>query len=230
MIDVLVGLSEEELARAAGLVRERERHMAEDRRHVQRLVSRSASSLDGDGDDSDDRHQIAPIKHRVFSLLLKRRWATSLFMDFLYLGILPFVLWLFSAAPNWVQGGHPETQELIVQVLLSWMGPMSVIIGCFYLDLPNWIRFLRWQQHSCVLHGSEAMIDSIVGLLGQSTMFVVPFTCLCLSTGLWEYVNFSIGLEVSSFMIATNIFSTFLLIFQVRRDRRMSRQWREVSF
>ncbi|GMH68075.1 hypothetical protein TrST_g11425 [Triparma strigata] len=215
MIDLLVSLPEQSVLKASGLVREREHKKSQESKDERNVLNTmfSESTLGGSNVGvGGGRQMMAPLRHRVFALLLKRHWGThkkELVMKLIMLPVLP---WTICALPNFVKGGRPEPQELIVQVLLSWMGPIACIIGSFYMDLPNWIRFLRWQQHSCVLHGNEAMIDGLLGYLGQSTLFVVPVTVLCLNTGFWQIMDWWKTIEVVAFMVATNFFTTLTIV------------------
>jgi ABC-type multidrug transport system ATPase subunit len=227
LMDILQALTEEQILHAAELVRSREMEHNMSRKEFRKMMGGSKNSLrwslnsgissggsnaalDSEKDDSETA--IAPRFHRINALFLKRYWGVTVGEHLGELVFIPFVLWCICALPNWWRGGQPEAQELIVQVLLSWMGPMTMVIGTFYADLPSWMRFLRWQQHSCVLSGSEAFSDVLVGFVGFGCLFQFIVTTLLLTSGLRQIYDFQMLFRVCAFMNGTCMFTVLTIV------------------
>jgi hypothetical protein len=155
---------------------------------------------------------MADARHRLLALTYKRHWGTSGTELLLFLVGLPLINFVICALPNTARGGNPEAQELIVQILLSWMGPLAGIVGCFFIDLPAWIRFVRWSQHSCILKGDEAVLDAILGYLGYASLFIMPMSSIFLYYGLYEVADSDTIHYVTAFMESTCLLQTLILV------------------
>uniref|UniRef100_A0A7S2VVU3 ABC transporter domain-containing protein n=1 Tax=Triparma pacifica TaxID=91992 RepID=A0A7S2VVU3_9STRA len=201
LMDIVVGMKPLEIKKSAALVRERE-HKS------QITLERSlgpTSSMIG--------QPMAQKRHRLMALTYKRHWGTSSIELILLLGFLPVVNFVICALPNYAAtGGSPEAQELIVQVLLSWIGPLVCVLGCFFFDMPSWMRFLRWCQHSCILRGDEAVIDAVFGYLGYASIFIMPTSAAFVYLGFSQIADTAMVTYVVAFMEATCLLQTLVLV------------------
>jgi len=97
-----------------------------------------------------------------------------------------------------------------------------MVVGTFFNEMPMWMRFLRWQQHSCVLGGGEALGDALIGLLGYAAIFQFICTPILLMTGLSQIADNSMLYRVLAFMMSTAFVTVLsigaMLSWAIRRD------------
>jgi ABC-type multidrug transport system ATPase subunit len=162
--------------------------------------------------DQDKSGRKVPLHLRLKALVLRRRWAISKLEIWVTFFILPFVVFFAGGMPNAIEGGAPEINEVLAQILLSCLQPVIALLGMILNDLVAFTRSFRWFQRSRLMNGREATIEVIFHHISLVALFQLPVTAFCVIAGFAEYWTLPMLVRVSALALMGTLFIVLVLV------------------
>ena len=165
------------------------------------------SSFNNDGIQLK-RDGIASIRLRLGALMFRRQWKQEKMALVQLFIVCPLSIVFAGALPNWISGGDPELQEIVAQILLSFLQPVVILLGVCLYDMVLFSRSFKWLHRSMHVNGFEATVEAIISSMATVCLFLIPPITICVVAGWSQYWTAQMIFRTWGFALA----GTFLLV------------------